>query len=320
MRSTIAVASLVSLAGLVAAQSTYGRFPCTIVNGDGTFSADPSQCSADNLVNPGQNEAGTGVQGDGPTPVNPECVMELESGAYACGIAGATCTSDSGCDNGLCVGGQCQGGFTQTCGSNDENCLGFLYCLNQDFATTASDTCGGLGAFCQDFNAAIPGGDENNDRNYAIFNQYCASGYCGFNTGVCSEHTTTVGGSCAEDPDYACTQTSTGQALTCDQTTFTCQVAAVPSGRARARRNLSARSLCSASGEEACAIEGGKGFECIDTSSNLEQCGGCASVAGVDCTAIEGVEQVGCVQGTCEIWSCADGYTFDSEVQACTAI
>lgn len=29
MRSTIAVASLVSLAGLVAAQSTYGRFPCT---------------------------------------------------------------------------------------------------------------------------------------------------------------------------------------------------------------------------------------------------------------------------------------------------
>ena len=47
---------------------------------------------------------------------------------------------------------------------------------------------------------------------------------------------------------------------------FTCQLAAVPSGRARARRNLSARSLCSASGEEACAVEGGKGFECVDTT------------------------------------------------------
>ena len=37
MRSTLAIASLLSLSTFAVAQN-YGRFPCTIVNGDGTFS------------------------------------------------------------------------------------------------------------------------------------------------------------------------------------------------------------------------------------------------------------------------------------------
>ena len=35
--------------------------------------------------------------------------------------------------------------------------------------------------------------------------------------------------------------------------------------------------------------------------SNLEQCGACASAGGVDCTALPGVEAVGCVAGQCEV-------------------
>lgn len=37
--------------------------------------------------------------------MNPQCAQELESGAYFCGIAGATCTTNSNCDGGPCVDG-----------------------------------------------------------------------------------------------------------------------------------------------------------------------------------------------------------------------
>ncbi|GAA5935684.1 uncharacterized protein JCM15063_001772 [Sporobolomyces koalae] len=315
MRSTFAAVSVLSLASVAAAAgATYGRFSCTIVNGDGTYSPDQSQCADANLAAPGANEADTGNQGDRPNPTNAQCVQQTESGAYACGIAGAACTVDANCDNGKCVDQVCQGGFTQGCGADDLNCSGFLYCLDADLATTASDTCGGLGAYCQDYAAADPSLPKADV--VAIFNQYCSSGYCSYDGAVCSEHVTTVGGDCSFDPDFACTQTSTGEALTCGSA-GTCELAAVPSGRARARRNLSNRSLCPTANEEACAVEGG--FQCIDTTSNLENCGGCGSL-GTDCTALEGVASVSCEQSSCSIWACADGYTFDAESQACVSV
>ncbi|GAA5827338.1 hypothetical protein JCM5353_007547 [Sporobolomyces roseus] len=326
MRFSLALISLVSFAGLASAQTGYGRFPCSIVNGDGTFSPDPTQCEEANLVNPGSNTADTGIQGDRPNPISPVCVQQLETGAYFCGSAGASCFDDTNCDGGRCAGvfpaTSCQGGFTQACAGNDNNCLGFLYCLAGDFSVTPSNTCGGLGAFCQDPTQ----GDASlsNAENYAIFNAFCSSGYCSFGSAICLEHVTTVGQSCQDDPDFACTQTSTGQALTCRQTDFTCQLAARPSARARTRRSdtvLARRNLCPAESHQACRVEGTDSFKCIDTSSSLESCGGCLTdLTGVDCTAIEGAEQVGCVQGTCEIWSCADGYTFDSNSQVCVKI
>ncbi|GAA6009590.1 hypothetical protein JCM11491_001026 [Sporobolomyces phaffii] len=312
VRSIITASALLSLASIVAAQTGYGRFPCTIVNGDKTFSPDQSQCN--NLVNPGADSNDTGNQGDRVTPVDPVCTMETETSSFYCGIAGATCSTDANCDNGLCVNGICQGGFTQACASTDSNCSGFLYCLSGDFQTTSSDTCGAIGAFCQD---ATQGSTTFSDaQNYAIFNQFCASGYCNFGSGSCDTHATTVGASCDNDPEFKCTTTSTGQALTCDQTTMTCQLAAVPSGRARERRNLAKRNVCPSS-HEACST--GNGFECVDTLTNLEQCGGCASAGGVDCTALTGVSSSACVQGVCEIWACAEGFTWSAESESCVA-
>ncbi|GAA5820077.1 hypothetical protein JCM10212_006428 [Sporobolomyces blumeae] len=318
MRSVLVLASAIALAqSSHAAISTfvrgYGRFACTIVNGDGTFSPDPTQCLDANLVNPGTDTDGTGNQGDGVTPTNPVCTLQIETGAYYCGIAGAACSSDANCDNGHCVGGTCQGGFTQACAGDDANCIGFLYCLDGSFSPTASNTCGGDGSFCQDYTQGNPANTDA--ENYAIFNQFCASGYCNYGTGNCDQHVTTVGGDCSSDPLFACTQTSTGQALTCDQTSFTCQLAVVPSGRARTRRNLERRNLCPA-GHSACEVEGTLGYECIDTASSLEMCGGCPGV-GVDCTALPGVEGVGCVMGECEIWSCMDGFQWSAETQTC---
>ncbi|POY76558.1 hypothetical protein BMF94_0399, partial [Rhodotorula taiwanensis] len=138
---------------------------------------------------------------------------------------------------------------------------------------------------------------------------YSTSGvklYCALPTSTCQTHVTTVGGSCAYDYLGACGKTaasngdyvqlypsipagSTGHAAcTC---VLQADVVVRPSSRARARararRNLS---LCPES-HTACPV--GKGFECIDTTSNIEQCGGCSGDSdSVDCSALEGVAAV----------------------------
>ncbi|GAA5976591.1 hypothetical protein JCM11641_001349 [Rhodosporidiobolus odoratus] len=320
MRSTLILASLASLSSVALAQNGYGRFPCTIVNGDGTYSADQTQCANDALIAPGADTTeDTGNQGDGPTPVNPVCAIDSQSGLYYCGIAGATCTSDENCDNGFCdtTTGTCSGGRNAACEGADTNCSGYLYCTDLDGAPTDADTCGGLGSFCQDY--ALGDNSQSNAANYALFNGACSSGYCNFNLGVCDTHATEVGADCSSDSDFACTTSaSTGEALTCDPTTLTCVVAAAPSGYARQRRNraLFKKSMCPAA-HSACQVPNSKGFECIDTQTNLEQCGACASMGGVDCTTLPGVEAVGCSNGICEIWSCAEGFSYDASSNSC---
>ncbi|GAA5953109.1 hypothetical protein JCM3765_007412 [Sporobolomyces pararoseus] len=312
MRSTVAIASLLSLSTFAVAQN-YGRFPCTIVNGDGTFSPDQSQCSSDLLVPPGSGAGGT--QGDNPTPVDPVCFQNAATGQYYCGTQGAPCSTDSNCDNGLCQNGACTGGPGTPCNGDDNACSGFLYCTSQDFSTTTSDTCGGLGSYCQDPTQVFPGLTDAEVN--AISSEFCASGYCNVGTGACDVKATTVGADCSTDPEFFCSQTSTGAPLTCDDTTFQCRLADVPSGRARARRNIKINAC--AQGHQSCSVEGTSGFECVDTSSSLEQCGGCAGQGGVDCTVIEGVAAVGCEQGRCSIYSCLDGYTWDALTQSCLA-
>ncbi|GAA5828394.1 hypothetical protein JCM11251_006225 [Rhodosporidiobolus azoricus] len=314
MRSVLALATLASFSTFAAAQVTgYGRFPCTIVNGDGTLSPDQTQCADANLIVPG---TGTGTpdvdaQGDLPPATGAVCAQIIETQGYFCGIAGAACQTDANCDNGACVAGTCQGGYTQGC-ATDTDCSGFLYCLNPDFGT-ASNQCGGIGAFCQDYTQGDP--TLTPAENQPIFNQFCASGYCNAGTGAC-DTLSGLGDDCSSDPEFNC---ATG--LYCREPDFTCQVLAAPSGGARQRRNLAShkRSLCPAS-HSACSVPGSsKGFECIDTSSNIEQCGACATSGGVDCSSLPGVEAVGCVAGVCEIWSCADGHQYDAEAGACVA-
>lgn len=50
-------------------------------------------------------------------------------------------------------------------------------------------------------------------------------------------------------------------------------------------------------------------YECLDTQSDLQSCGGCATLdQGKDCTAIKGAKWMGCVKGQCEVYSCAKGF------------
>ncbi|GAA5943666.1 hypothetical protein JCM3775_001327 [Rhodotorula graminis] len=323
MHATLALASLASLASIALAQipSGYGRFPCTLVNGDGTFSADPNQCADDALINPAGVADDTGIQGSAANPTGAMCTLEAETGAYFCGIAGAECSSDANCDNGTCdlASGTCQGGFLQDCGGDDANCSGYLYCTNADQTNPDPLACGEDGVFCQDPFAVSDG--QSAAEIAATYDQFCSSGYCSNVDGNCGQRFT-LGQDCSADV-FGCGTTDAGVQLTCvdNAGVQTCQVeGASPAARSRSRRAaLHRRNLCPAS-HTACAVEGAaKGFECIDVSSNIEQCGACASAGGVDCTAIEGVAAVGCVAGTCEIWSCEDGFTFDAATGACTS-
>lgn len=55
------------------------------------------------------------------------------------------------------------------------------------------------------------------------------------------------------------------------------------------------------------------GYECVDTTQELENCGGCTvDGAGMDCTSIAGVSGVGCLSGQCVVFSCTEGYRLSS--------
>jgi hypothetical protein len=59
-------------------------------------------------------------------------------------------------------------------------------------------------------------------------------------------------------------------------------------------------------------------FECLDTTNELESCGGCASTGeGQDCTAIKGAWNVACVQGSCAVYTCANGYKRSNDHKSC---
>ncbi|GAA5931300.1 hypothetical protein JCM1841_003783 [Sporobolomyces salmonicolor] len=78
--------------------------------------------------------------------------------------------------------------------------------------------------------------------------------------------------------------------------------------------NLDSRLLCPV-GEEACPIFPRMGtYECIDTKSELESCGGCSSRGlGEDCTLIRGAQGVTCESGHCNVYSCQLGWKLDAD-------
>ncbi|GAA5965824.1 hypothetical protein JCM3765_001194 [Sporobolomyces pararoseus] len=75
--------------------------------------------------------------------------------------------------------------------------------------------------------------------------------------------------------------------------------------------NLDSQLLCPL-GETACPIFPRMGtYECVDTSSELENCGGCASRSqGEDCTLLKGVLGLACQSGKCNVFTCQPGWEF----------
>lgn len=72
---------------------------------------------------------------------------------------------------------------------------------------------------------------------------------------------------------------------------------------------VSRRGDCGA-GLTSCPLGRAGRFECLDTTRNIESCGGCTSVGnGEDCTAIEGAD-VACVNSKCVVSKCRRGFNF----------
>ncbi|GAA6022597.1 hypothetical protein JCM11491_000696 [Sporobolomyces phaffii] len=81
-------------------------------------------------------------------------------------------------------------------------------------------------------------------------------------------------------------------------------------------QNLDSQLLCPA-GETACPIFPRMGtYECVDTSSELENCGGCASRSlGEDCTVIKGALGVSCQAGRCNVFTCQPGFEYVADAR-----
>ncbi|KAL7422510.1 hypothetical protein Q5752_003158 [Cryptotrichosporon argae] len=109
-----------------------------------------------------------------------------------------------------------------------------------------------------------------------------------------------------------------------------------PSARARSnRRRLADFSLVELDGDSdasvaakvdrrcpagmtACPVPGLSAYECLDMTSDLQSCGGCASVgSGRDCTTIPGARFMGCNHGQCQVYSCRDGWVLANNGTAC---
>ncbi|GAA5878349.1 hypothetical protein JCM16303_002743 [Sporobolomyces ruberrimus] len=97
--------------------------------------------------------------------------------------------------------------------------------------------------------------------------------------------------------------------------TYSCKAnTPVPSGRIQ---SIKRSAFCDA-GAVACPVPGQlHGFECINIKNNLEQCGDCAVLGGVDCSALPGVANVACVEGFCKVEGCTAGFSFDFRKRTC---
>ncbi|GAA5975984.1 hypothetical protein JCM10908_005346 [Rhodotorula pacifica] len=229
-------------AAVVDGVSGYGRFPCTRVEADGSFSPDQSMCNSTALQNPDPTGQYLGLyRGSSPNPTNPQCAQEPETGGYYCGIAGAACETVENCDNGYCSSdGVCEGGLGADCagqtGQGDDSlCLGFLYCTSLE-QQTASNQCGGIGAFCQDWSAIdVVGNAGDAAAVNRLTGNFCTSGFCR-QDGNCGELASTLGASCANEP-FICgpgltpSDPSGGTGCEC-----IAKSASGPSQRARSRR------------------------------------------------------------------------------------
>ncbi|GAA5885483.1 hypothetical protein JCM6882_009639 [Rhodosporidiobolus microsporus] len=91
-----------------------------------------------------------------------------------------------------------------------------------------------------------------------------------------------------------------------------------PSPKAKRETTAERRDMLCPGAQVACPLVGGRlGYECIDVENNIEQCGGCAVQGGVDCSTLDGVDSVSCVNGSCRVWGCGPGYAFHFRKRSC---
>lgn len=287
MPSILNVAAALALAAAVSAQSFAqggpGRFPCS------------TRDATTNVV----------------TPDATQCTNAAMTANQACPPAAA--------DAGIVDGGFKNNGAVPTSAACAVDAAsGNFYCGYSGAVCTADDNCDNghcVGGFCT---GAL--GFPCNLDSTCLGSLYCLDP-SGTSTGSCGGSGTNGNGALCDDGcaagNFLCASNL------CDGNTGTCVAATTvgASQRARSRRadfSLTARGSRCPAAHTACSIPGSvRGFECIDTNSNIEMCGGCANAGGVDCTTLPGVDAVGCIAGQCEVWACAEGFAWDASSSSC---
>jgi hypothetical protein len=94
------------------------------------------------------------------------------------------------------------------------------------------------------------------------------------------------------------------------------EVSAIPRRKRTFRKRAASETYCPLP-KVPCRVPGQDSFECLDTATELEACGGCpngnflfGTVSGTDCTALPGVALGGisCISGQCVASACRPGY------------
>ncbi|ORY25054.1 hypothetical protein BCR39DRAFT_545179 [Naematelia encephala] len=158
-----------------------------------------------------------------------------------------------------------------------------------------------------------------------------------------------ISDSCSSDPNYStCGTARSGSSETgvcggagvscnnnnacwsgyCNPFSRTCQYTPTPQATTTINRRRLTNSVCPA-GKTLCPIGSngrnldklsGSGYECMDIFSNLESCGGCIfdeTPFGQDCTTLDNVDDVACVDGRCKINSCLRGWSPTADYRSC---
>jgi len=96
-----------------------------------------------------------------------------------------------------------------------------------------------------------------------------------------------------------------------------------PSGHYNKKQRRARSTTLCPSGLTACPVGSlsGGDYECLDTTAELESCGGCTSKSeGQDCTAIKGAWNVGCDAGKCKIYTCSAGFKLSPNGKSCVPL
>ncbi|GAA5851405.1 hypothetical protein JCM8547_004235 [Rhodosporidiobolus lusitaniae] len=200
----VAFASAFALIGVLPAVHAQGGlgYPCF---GNDDLCTDGSYCTDASARPTAQNICGgTGSFCDSNancasgycSPFTAECAANPNAGTPTTTPVATTTTTSSAAATTTAA----SGGLGAPCYSNDANCRNGVSCLDANYDTTLSNTCGGNGAFCQD-----PDMDES------VWNSLCVSGYCDQRTAQCADYPSPPapeepeGPPSCLDPAYACT-------------------------------------------------------------------------------------------------------------------
>ncbi|KAL8287291.1 hypothetical protein RQP46_003743 [Phenoliferia psychrophenolica] len=188
-------------------------------------------------------------------------------------------------------------------------------CTFQDTSTTPATT---VNAFCApDLFCGDNGAQCASDNS--CYNFCGTDGVCGGLNAECNSQDPSANGQNAitcNTPTFLCDTT----------TTNTCLLAPSQATRSR-RRSLDVSSppsymveRCATQDKTACHVPG-FGFECIDTTSNLESCGACPGTKeSTDCSLLPGVAGVECNAGKCQITACDDGFAPEQGWKSCVRV